>query len=435
MRRMFFIGLFFSVHVQAMDLAQAYEAALAHDARFTGLRHALAAQRELLPQARAGLLPVVTAHASNARNDGDSDVSGTARPYDWHSRGYTVTLAQPLFRVANWQQYEQSKLLVAQAEAAFSLGQQDLILRLCTAYFGVLEAEVTLASATLQKEAIGVQLESAKHNFEIGAATIADTYEAQSRLDLAASVESAESGNLQIRRGALEEVTGAHVASLAALAQGVRLAPPQPASLAAWIDSAQSANQAVLQQRLQVDIARRDISKAGAGHFPTVDLVVSRNHGNQSADSPFLGRNVSKTNAVGIALNIPLFSGGAITSQVRQALALSGKADADLDAVQRAATQSVTTAYWGMIAGLARIKALEAAELSSDSALSSNRFGYEVGARINIDVLNAQQQFYTTKTQLAKIRYETILNGLKLKAAAGMLGENDIRQINVLLEH
>ncbi|HEX7765045.1 MAG TPA: TolC family protein, partial [Cellvibrio sp.] len=170
-----------------------------------------------------------------------------------------------------------------------------------------------------------------------------------------------------------------------------------------------------------------------AGHYPTVDLVAT--HTDTTQRNNLIGQNTAtgQTNAVGLQWQIPLFSGFAVTSQVRQAIALEDKARADLESSRRVAAQAARQAYVGVTSGLAQVKALEAAEISSRSSLESNRIGYRVGVRINIDVLNAQQQLYVTQRDLAQARYNTLLNSLRLKSAAGMLQEEDLIQINTLL--
>lgn len=435
MRKLLIAAVLLSGPAPAADLMQLYQDALLNDSEYAAARHARGAQREHLPRARAGLLPTVVASGALSRNDADSDIDGgAARPYDWDARRFKVALTQPLLRVANWRQYQQGQLLAEEGELALALARQQLMLRLCQAYFGVLTAQDALSAARAQRQAIGEQLDRARHNFEIGDATSADTHEAQARLDLASANESAERGNLEVRRGALEAIIGKPGGELAALPDGVELLPPQPADPEAWAALAVGNNHNVTRQRLRAEIAAREIDKVRAGRLPTVDLVVSRGHVNQNGDSPLLGRNVTTSNSIGIQVNIPIFSGFGVDSQVRQAVELREVANAELETARRTAAQDVRAAYFRMTSALARGAALEAARRSSRLALDSNRFGYEVGMRINIDVLNAQQQLFATQTQLSAVRYEAILDGLRLKAAAGSLQEADVEQVNALLK-
>lgn len=426
---------FATLNAHAIDLVQVYKEALANDAVYASARAALSAGEERITQGRAGLLPTLGVGGSYNRTNSDvSFPTGAPASRSSDSNGYTISLSQPLFRWANWEQYQQGKLSVAASEAQFAQAQQDLIVRVSQAYFDVLSAQDALASVQAQKIAITEQLASAKRNFEVGTATITDTHEAQARFDLAVAQEFAASNDLEIKRTALEQIIGKPAGELAALRPGLKLTPPQPAGIDSWVHSAQTQNYGVIGQQLARKIAQREISKNRAGHMPTVDLVASRSYNKQTGATLTLPTGyAANSNAIGVQWNIPLFSGFAVTSKVREAIALEEKARADLENTRRTAIQGARQSYLGVTSGLAQVKALEAAEVSSQSALESNRLGYQVGVRINIDVLNAQQQLFVTRRDLAKARYDTLMNGLKLKSAAGTLKEEDLVQVNTLL--
>ncbi len=424
---------FFTLNAHAMDLIQVYDEALANDAQYASARASRAAGEEKITQGRAGLLPIVAANGGRNRTTIDSP------PYPdttFNSTSYGVSLSQPLFRWANWEQYQQGKLQTAISEAQFAQAQQDLIVRVAQAYFDVLTAQDALTSLQSEKTAITEQLASAKRNFEVGTATITDSNEAQARYDLAVAQEIAAQSDLEIKRNALEQIIGKPTGALAPLRVGVQLNSPTPARIDDWVSSAEKQNYGVVTQELARGIAQHEIRRNRAGHLPTLDLVASRTHNNQGgAANPFAAAaSPSNSTVIGVQLNVPLFSGFATSSHVREAIALEDKASADLDNAKRTAAQSARQAYLGVTSGLAQVKALEAAEISSKSALESNQLGYQVGVRINIDVLNAQQQLYSTQQSLAKARYDTLLNSLKLKSAAGTLKEDDLTQINALLQ-
>jgi len=426
---------------QAADLVQVYQQALANDATYASARNSLTAGQERITQGRSLLLPQVALTGSHLKNNGDftpvnegalTDVGGvptrvTGRDTDNSQNIYTLQLTQPLFRWANWQQYQQSKLAQAQAEAQFAQAQQDLIVRVAQAYFDVLTAQDNLASIQAQKSATTEQLASAKRNFEVGTQTITDTHEAQAAYDLVVAQEFAAINDLEVRRTALQQIIGTAPASLATLRTGVAIAPPQPATIEPWISSAEQQNYGVTVQQLAVEIAKREIERNRAGHMPTVDFVAQSQRQSQTASG------ITKNNAIGVQWTMPIFSGFQITSKVRETIALEEKARNDLEATKRSAAQNARQAYLGVNSGLAQVRALEAAEVSSKSALESNKLGYQVGVRINIDVLNAQRQLYSTQRDLAKARYDTIMNGLRLKAAAGTLKEADLVPVNALL--
>jgi len=427
-------GVFISLDARAMDLLQVYQQALANDAVFASARASLTAGQEKIPQGRAGLLPTLGVGGSYSRTDASTDFSGISADRNANTNSYTVSLSQPLFRPANWEQYQEGKLSAAASEAQFAQAQQDLIVRVSQAYFDVLAAQDALATVQAQKVAITEQLASAKRNFEVGTATITDTHEAQARFDLAVAQEFAAINDLEIKRTALQQIIGKPPGELAALKPGLALSAPQPTDIGQWVQSAETQNYGVVGQQLALEIAQREIKRNRAGHYPTVDLVASRSHSNQSgAVSAFSPGGITDSNSIGVQWNIPLFSGFAVTSRVREAIALEDKARSDLENARRTAAQGARQAYLGVNNGLAQVKALEAAEVSSQSALESNRLGYQVGVRINIDVLNAQQQLYTTRRDLSKARYDTVVNGLKLRSAAGALKEDDLVQVNRLL--
>jgi outer membrane protein len=427
-------GSFLTLNAHALDLIQVYREALAYDAPYASARAQLTAGQEKSTQGRAGLLPTIGAGGTYNRTDQESQGAGLTSNRDFTSHGYTVSLSQPLFRVANWELYQQGRLSVALSEAQFGQAQQDLILRVSQAYFDVLAAQDTLATVQAQKTAITEQLASAKRNFEVGTATITDTHEAQARYDLAVAQEFAAQNDLEIKRTALQQIIGKPAGALATLRPGVQLAAPEPAAPDNWVQSAEQQNYGVIGQQLALEIAQREIKKNRAGHYPTLDLVASRNHSNQVGTTVGSTFTTSDTNTVGVQWNIPLFAGFSVDSRVREAIALEDKTRSDLENARRVAAQGARQAFLGVNAGLAQVRALEAAEISSNSALESNRLGYQVGVRINIDVLNAQQQLFSTRRDLAKARYDTIMNGLRLKSAAGTLNEADLAPVNALLQ-
>jgi outer membrane protein len=435
----------FSLPAQAADLIQVYQQALANDATYASARASLTAGQESIAQGRAGLLPTVGITGAYGRNK-SMQSSGNAVAVDPNNPSqvitsfggtttnnqYTISLQQPLFRWDRWETYQQSKLQQSIAEAQFAQAQQDLITRVAQAYFDVLAAQDTLDSTRAQKEATTEQLASAKRNFEVGTQTITDTHEAQAAYDLVVSQEIAAVNDLENKKTALQAIIGAPPSALATLRTGVTLAAPQPGNVDQWVSAAENQNYAVSMAELNLESAKRDISRNRAGHYPTLDLVASSTHSNTTGPSYLAGTSSNK--GVGVQYSIPLFSGFAVTSRVRQSIALEDKARNDLEANRRNAALTARQSFLGVNSGLAQVKALEAAEVSSNSALQSNKLGYQVGVRINIDVLNAQRQLYQTRTDLARARYNTILAGLKLKAAAGSLREDDLQPVNALLQ-
>lgn len=421
----------------AADLLQVYREALAYDAQYAAARSTAEAGREKVPQALAGLLPTIGASGNTFGNDTkyDSRLGAVGQSYrnDYNSNGYGVNLTQPLFRWQNYVQYDQSKLLLMQTEANFAQAGQDLILRVAQAYFDVLFAIENLRAVQANKTAIAQQLEQAKKNFEVGTATITDTYESQSRFDLATAQEIAADNDLEVKRYALRVLVGKDPGELNRLKPKAVLEPPQPARMEPWVEAAERDSFVVQAQQAAAEAAAKGVDISRAAHYPTVDMVA--NYGQNNGPGQFGVGSIDTTSGqLGLQLNIPIFQGGAVNSRIREAIARRTGEQAALDNATRNAALGARQAYLGVVNGLAGVRALEAALVSSLSSLESNRLGYEVGVRINIDVLNAENQVYVTRRDLAKTRFDTLINQLRLKAAVGALTESDLERINSLFE-
>lgn len=437
MQRIFcFFSLFMLVvPAQAADLLQIYRQAQVYDAAFATAKAQRDAGLERLPQGRAGLLPTVGVSGNTVWNDNRLESNGSHATRRYNSNAYTLSLSQPVFRWQNWVAYDQGRLGVAQAEAQFVLAQQNLIFRVAQAYFDVLNAEVNLEAAQAQRSAIAQQLELAKKNFEVGVSTIVDTYETQSRYDLAMSQEIAAENELEVKREALRVIIGDVPPTLARFSRNQTIMPPEPANMDIWVEAAQQGNITVQIEQKNSEIASREVEKARAGHYPTLDLVANTGR-NKSTSGGGISATTMETdsNNVGLQFNVPLFQGGYVSSKTREAAAGYNASLSTLELARRNAALAVRQSYLGVVNGLAQIKALEAALISSRSSLESNRVGYEIGVRINIDVLNAEQQVFVTRRDLARAYYDTLLARLKLKEAVGSLDESDLEEINAMLK-
>jgi len=331
--------------------------------------------------------------------------------------------------------YKEAGFKAAQAEAQFGQATQDLIVRVSQAYFDVLASQDSLAFIQAQKRAISEQLAQAKRNFEVGTATITDTHEAQARFDLAVSQEIAAQNDLEIRKRTLQQIIGSFPERLTLLRSKVEMNVPKPNGMEEWAHAAETQSYPVRVQEAAVEIAKYEIERNRSGHLPTVNLVGNLGLNSQAFSSVGLASVAtdSLTRNVGVQVAIPLYSGGNASSLIRQAVATREKVQQDLESSRRSAALSARQSFLGVTNGMAQVKALEQALVSSETALASNKLGYEVGVRINIDVLNSQQQVFSTKRDLSKARYDTIMAGLKLKAAAGTLSEADLEEVNRLL--
>ena len=417
---------------QAQSLVALYESARAFDATYQSARLQYDANLARAEQAKAGILPTagLSAGASRIGVDNTTPAINTS----FYTQNATLSAVQPLYRPANRATYEQGFKQVDLARAQLETASQDLIIRTSQAYFDVLAAQDTLTFVQAQKSAVAEQLAFAKRNFEVGTSTITDTREAQARFDLVIAQEIAAENDLRVKKIALDQLVGINASQPTPLAAPVNLPPVVPADVTAWVQQSEVAHPAIRQAQSNAEIAELEVKKAEAGHKPTLDASASYNltkNPSNTAQSGIASR--ANTSNIGLLLNVPLFAGFSVQNRIRETLSLRDKALSDVEGTRRAVAQSVRTAYFGVQSGQGQVRALEAAELSSQSALDANRLGYQVGVRINIDVLNSQSQLFQTKRDLAQARYNVLLGDLRLRQASGTLTPEDLQQINALL--
>lgn len=417
------LALLASPLLHAANLTDVYREAQQQDAAYASARAAFQAGQEKLPQGRALLLPSVNLGANTTWNEVDLPTANR----QYNSNGYSLSLSQPIYRKQNFAQYQQAKGQVSQAEAQFAVARQDLIIRVAQAYFDVLLAQDNVTLAGAQKAAIGEQLEMAKRNFEVGIATITDTHEAQARYDLTTSQEIAAQNDLEIKKRALQQIISKIPEHLAVLNSKLPLVLPEPNDMTKWVAQAEQQSPQIAIQRAALEIADQEVERNRAGHYPTLDLVAGHSRNNNSS---YLLSGTVTSQTIGLQLNLPIYQGGSVSSKVREALANQEKARQDLELAHRQAALQTRQSFLGVTSGMAQVKALEQALVSSQSSLDSTRLGQEVGVRTNVDVLNAQQQLYTAKRDLSQARYNYILSQLKLKSAVGVLSDEDVEQVN-----
>lgn len=410
----------------AADLLSVYKDALSNDPAYAAARAEFRATQERSPQARAGYLPSasLTGRADRTKSEFETGPSVTT-----DTSSYTLSLSQPIYRPQSWIAIDQANLQVVSAEAKVRDALQDLIVRTAQAYFDVLLAQDNVMLSEAQKRAIGEQLAQAKRNFEVGTATIVDTYEAQAKYDLAVAKEISDRNDLEIKQRALQQLIGKVAPSLSPLKDQVSLPLPTPADMEQWVASAEKDSLTIAQLRAAFDIAAKEIDRTRAGHLPTLDLTGSYFNAPNTASAT----STKEQTAVGLVLTIPLYSGGATQSRVREALSNKDRAEQDLERTRRSVAQLVRQSFLGVTNGVAQVKAFEAALVSNQSSLDSTILGREVGVRTGVDVLNAQQQLFQARRDLQQARYNTILSQLRLKSAAGRLAEEDLAEVNRLL--
>ncbi len=422
-------GLAFSA--QGADLIGVYRDALSSDPVYQAARAQYQANIERLPQARAGYLPLITGSAGAYRNYNEAD---GREDLDYSTRGFNLTLSQPLFRMQNWITISQAEKQLLQAEATLASAMQDLILRVAQAYFDVLQAEDNVALSDAQKRAISEQLAQAKRNFEVGTATIVDTLEAQAKFDQAVAREVLDNNDLEVKKRALQQLIGKLPGALKPLGDRLELPRPKPDSIDEWVKAASESSLAVAVAKAAAEIAAKEVDRAQAGHYPTVDLSATYNYNRNPASSLgelVTGASITSRNAqVGVVLSVPIYAGGGTQSRVREALALRDRSQQDLENTERTVAQSVRQNFLAVTNGIALVRALEQAQASTQSQLESSILGRDVGVRTSVDVLNAQQQVFQTRRDLQQARYAYLLNSLRLRAATGTLSEADLEEVS-----
>ncbi len=425
------LGGIFSAPLQAQSLLELYDTARSFDATFQSVRAQMEATIAKADQSRAGLLPTVNLAVSGSRSQIDSSIK-IVNPAFGALSG-TVSASQPIYRPANLIAFEQAQKTIISAQAQLQAAEQDLVVRVSQAYFDVLAAQDALAFVGAQKTAVAEQLASAKRNFEVGTSTITDTREAQARYDLVIAQQIAADNDLRVKRLALDQLVGKQDTTPKPLAVPAVLPALLPADVNAWVNQALDDHPALRQSAIALEVAQLETARAQAGHKPTLDLTGSIAKSYNEGTAASRRDSQTRTATVGLAFNLPLYAGGSVQNRVRETLALEDKARIDLEVIRRNVSQSTRTSFFGVSSGQGQVKALEAAEASSQSALDANKLGYQVGVRINIDVLNAQSQLFQTKRDLAKARYDVLVGGLRLRQANGTLKPEDLQAINSLL--
>jgi len=438
------LGLVCNAHSQS--LLELYQAAQSYDASYQAAQAQLDAISAKAEQVQAQYAPVVSLQGTVAQ--GWQQSKSYTDSYDYTTQKNemdgTLSLAfsQTLYSRINELSMTSAQRNAAVVELALATARQDLMVRVSSAYFDVLAARDSLAFVRAQKTAVGEQLAAAKRNFEVGTSTITDTREAQAKFDLVIAQEISAQNDLTVRQSLLDQLVGRKDLK----PQSLRLPLQMPAVLGTdneWAALTEQYLPQIQSKRTELELARLETEKARADTSPTVSLTGSlgkvfpwggsNTYVDQTGVNTFTHSRDTQSGSVGVVVNIPLFTASTRGAKLRETLALEDKTRNDLQALTRNAQQTTRTVFYGLHSLAGQVKAYEAAEASSQSALDANRLGYEVGVRINIDVLNAQSQLYDTKAKLAKARYDVLVNNLKLRQSAGTLAESNLEEIDGLL--
>lgn len=428
----------FTLPAQAIDLLQAYDLALQHDARYQMARAEAAAAREAKPQALAQLLPNINASLQRSERGTDSKSPNmfggmVSRHQDYMSSNYAISLRQPIYRPYNFVLYQQAQAQVASAEATLDRNLQELLVRLSGAYFDALGAEDQLQLALSQKEAYTSQLAQAQRRFEAGEGTRTDIDDAQARLDLALAQELEAQQLLDQARRQLQAIVKQpvqHVANL--LPERLELVPPYPAKVEDWVNRGLEVNAELRALRADIEAAEREVAKAGSGHHPTLDLVAQRSR--SSSDGETVINQQFLTTSVGLQLNIPIFAGGYNSSQVRQAEANLERVRQQYEGRRREIELAIRKEFQSVTQGVLKVRAHQQVVRSAEQALISSQKGHQAGTRTLVDILNAQQQRMNARRDLAAARHQYIMARIKLQDLAGSLGLDELTTINLWLD-
>jgi outer membrane protein len=420
--------------VLAEGLLSIYEQAKTSDPVWLGARAGNRAAQEATKQSFANFLPNANLSANSTSNFQDSKSNNT-RVLDnrekYNSNAWTLSINQPVFHMANYAIHRQAKASVRQADIVLATEAQDLIARVTLAYFDVLSAEAELTSVKANKKAIARQLDQAQKRFEVGLIAITDVHEAQAGYDLATAEEIAATNKLVLAKVALSEITGKRHDKLNDIRGEIDLVAPDPASMDEWVQRAIENNLSLSAAKAAVEVAQENVKIKHAGHYPTLDLVATG--GNSTSHGGSFGSDTD-SETIGLQFSLPIYSGGSVTSQTRQALAELDQSKQSLVETKRATEKLARDSYLNIVTEISRVRALQQAVVSSQSAVDATEAGFEVGTRTIVDVLNVQRALYQSITDYQKARYTYLLNGLALKLAIGSLSAEDLASLDQILK-
>jgi protease secretion system outer membrane protein len=423
----------------SMDLLQAFEAAQQQDATLQAARAAAAAGRERLPQARSQFMPVVSASLSTTRNQLTSTTPNflgveQTTETNYPSSSQMLQVRQPLYRPQLVAQYRQAQAQVIDAEATLAQEEQNLAVRLSSAYFEAMLTADQLQLVLSQRAAYAGQLDAATKSFAAGSGIRTDIDEAQARLDMNTALEIEARQNITYTRQQLQSIVNQPVDKLATLdVTKLALLNPEPNQLEDWTARAEINNPQLQTLKAQVEAARQEIEKAKSGHHPTLDAVAQWSRNDSESVTNLQSRYTN--GSVSLQLNIPLFAGGYVNSQVRQALAGLDRANAALEATRRELGVRVFKEFRGITESVPKIKALEQAARSADQLVISSRKSYQGGSRTVLDVLNAEQQRLVVQRDLAQARYIYLLSKVRLLALVGEADLAAVTAVNAVLQN
>ena len=428
-----FAVILYTTSSLSADLTSIYSLAERNDPNYQQVISKHRAALESRPQARSQLLPSLDITANTKRNNQDitsSSTFGSDGEIDFNSHGYSLNLSQPLFHRDRFIALSQADSEIKESEAKLAKAQQDLIVSVSEAYFNVLRSVDNLEFTKIEVESLSRQLEQANQRFEVGLSAITDVQEAQAGHDLAVAQKIQAINGIDNAKEEIRELTGEYIDEFDGLGENITLIKPVPEDISSWADLSIEQNLDISAANFALETARKEIKKQYAGHLPTVDIVAS--HGYDSTGGRF-GSTRTDRSSIGLELNVPIFSGGFVSSKTREAYEQYNFAMHYLEKARRTAQRNTREAYLGVISGISQVNALKQAVISSETALTATEAGFEVGTRTAVDVVASQRTTSKARRDYSNAKYNYILNTLKLKRSAGTLSPDDLNLINAWL--
>ncbi len=437
----------FSAQSQATDLLQAYDLARQSDPQLSAAESQKNAQGEGVVQSRSALLPQISGDASYSKSNSDSDGSqvfgsqvqpASVSTRESTDRSYGISIRQSIYDHGDYARLGASKFRASQAEADFDTAKDALVVRTADAYFNVLTAIETLASSRAEERSVKRQLDQAEKRLEVGLAPITDVHEARARYDSARANAITAANTLDDANEALSEITGTKIENIRGLSATYQPQNDDTRTLEQWVALAMESNPSLQSREKALAAAEKDVDAARAAHYPTLDATASWRDSNgngtsqtfqplgplNSFDSGGTSRNI------GVQLSVPIFSGFATQSRVRQSINQRDIAADQLEQQKRSITRQTRSAYRSLVAGLAEVEARRLAVVSAQAAYEAGEAGLEVGTRTIVDVLIAQQNLYLSQREYARARHAFLVNTLRLRQAAGVLELSDVQNVN-----
>jgi len=433
---------FVSTPVFAVDLVGVHDLAAKNDPALQAAAYRKEATGENKRQAWSNLLPSLNGSAGVTRGSTTTSIQGTkVDESDTDTRRWGVDLRQSLYAQSNYEQLDIARGQVSQADAIYNIAYQDFLVRVAGNYFAVLTAQDGVIFAEAEEKALQRQFEQAEQRFEVGLTAVTDVHEARASYDNARARAIVSRNNLADTKEALYELTGQYFDDIDPLQEELPLVKPLPENPDEWLDIAMQYNPAIVAAHQEVDIADANTRLQRSARIPTLDLVASYS---SFTNNEFVIRDdfqnpigitdlINKDSRIGLQLNWNMYQGGYVYSRTRQARHILNAVNEDLDQRQRAVVRATNNAYRAVIAGIEQVRAFNQAMVSAESALEATQAGFEVGTRTIVDVLIAQQRYFQAQRDNSLARHTYVVDHLRLKAAAGVLVEEDLQKVNAIL--